>query len=349
MRTDFLIIGAGLAGNILTDHLLKAGKSVEVLDDPSLSNSSKVAGGLYNPITGREMVKTWNCDNLFDYLIPYYQDLEKELAAKFLIDRPIYRPFLSFEEQNEWMARSVDSQFSPYINEILTKPSYPEVNDPYGGLLLDNSGYLNTSKFLEAVQNNLKERKLLINETFNADNLDSFEDHFEYGGKSYGHVIFCDGRLSVNNPFFSWLPFSLVKGELLFVRSNVTPKVVHNRGIFVIPLENGLLKCGSTYDHQDLDENPTFHKAEELKSKVSKLMNFEFEIIDQKAGVRPASRDRKPFIGEHPTIKRMWVFNGFGTKGVSLIPYYAKQFVERLNNKKELDKEVNIERYFSLF
>jgi hypothetical protein len=43
------------------------------------------------------------------------------------------------------------------------------------------------------------------------------------------------------------------------------------------------------------------------------------------------------------------VFNGLGSKGVSLAPYFAEQFVDFLVNKKELDPEVNINRFGSLY
>lgn len=350
MRVDYLIVGAGIAGSVLADHLIKAGKEVLVIDDASKSNSSKVAGGLYNPITGRQMVKTWNCDNLFDYLIPYYRGLEKELNATFMHDIPIYRPFFSFEEQNEWMAKSADASYQHYIKAIKSKPEWSEeVSNPYGGLLLDNSGYLDTAAFLKVYREKLRNQGALVETDFQFERLKRVSDKFSYDEIEAERIVFCDGRTGKENPYFSWLPFSLVKGELLFMKSDVIPRVIYNRGVFVIPLKNGLVKCGSTYEHKQLDEKPTNQAQNELVRRVNKLINFSFEIVDQKAGVRPATKDRKPFIGQHPNEQGVWIFNGLGTKGVSLAPYYAKQFVSHLEEGKPLDAEVNIERFFSLF
>ncbi|MBO6495149.1 MAG: FAD-binding oxidoreductase [Roseivirga sp.] len=350
MRVDYLIVGAGIAGSVLADHLLKAGKEVMVVDDATKSNSSKVAGGLYNPITGRQMVKTWNCDRLFDYLIPYYKGLETELKTNFLFDTPIYRPFFSIEEQNEWMAKSAENQYSNYIKEIKSKPEWTnEVSNPYGGLLLSKSGYLDTSVFLEAFKDKLRRSKKLIESDFHFTQLQKLTKGYSFKGVTAKRIIFCDGRLGVDNPYFSWLPFSLVKGELLFMKSDVSPRVIYNRGVFVIPLGNGFMKCGSTYEHNELNELPTKKAKDELIQRVEKLINFDFEVIDQKAGVRPATKDRKPFIGEHPVEKGIWIFNGLGTKGVSLAPFYAKQLVEHMEDDQPLDAEVNIERFFSLF
>lgn len=350
MQVDYLIVGAGIAGSVLADHLLNENKSIILVDNPNLSNSSKVAGGLYNPITGRKMVKTWNCDQLFDYLIPYYRDLQYRLGVNFLKEVPIYRPFFSIEEQNEWMAKSADLAYGSYILEIKQKPEWEtEVQNPYGGILLAKSGYLDTAFFLKAFKEFLNERGLLIQEQFEEKHLQKRASGYTYHGIEARNIVFCDGRISQGNSYFSWLPYNLVKGELLFMKTSVTPRVIHNRGVFVIPIGEGLCKCGSTYQHNQLDEIPTIGAKNELIERVKNLVNFDFEIVEQKAGVRPATKDRKPFIGEHPKHKGIWIFNGLGTKGVSIAPYYAKQLVEHIEFGQQLDDDVNIERFFSLF
>jgi glycine oxidase len=56
-------------------------------------------------------------------------------------------------------------------------------------------------------------------------------------------------------------------------------------------------------------------------------------------------KDRRPFIGFHPVFPQMLIFNGFGTKGASLIPFWANHLVEVLLNEITLDNEVNINRF----
>jgi UDP-galactopyranose mutase len=46
---DYLIIGSGLAGIGFSEIALQHNKSILVLDDNSQS-SSRIAGGLYNPV-----------------------------------------------------------------------------------------------------------------------------------------------------------------------------------------------------------------------------------------------------------------------------------------------------------
>ncbi len=67
--------------------------------------------------------------------------------------------------------------------------------------------------------------------------------------------------------------------------------------------------------------------------------------MDHWAAIRPATLERRPFIGFHPRHPQIAIFNGMGTKGCSLAPYFAKQLVDHLTNKNELSPEVNVDRF----
>tara|TARA_R110000796_G_scaffold74374_1_gene167291 strand:- start:277220 stop:278272 length:1053 start_codon:yes stop_codon:yes gene_type:complete len=350
MLVDYILVGQGLAGSILANHLINAGCSVMVFDDPSLSNSSKIAGGLYNPVTGRKMVKTWNADNLFNYLTAYYPKLESQLDSDFLNDIPIYRPFISAEELNEWMGKSADIDYSSYVQKVHNNSAYGnQVKDDFGGILLNQSGFVDTAKLLFASAAFLNGKNSLKHEYFDPSDLRLEEGYAEYKGIKCKSVIFCNGHKSLEQQYFGWIPLRPVKGELLMIKTDEDLRVIHNRGVFVIPLGNGICKVGSTYDHQNLDENPTIEAKNVLVHKLNELIKFPYEIEYQLAGVRPATKDRKPIIGQHPEFKSLISFNGFGTKGVSLIPYYAIQLTQLLTEASRIDDEVNIERFFSLY
>jgi glycine/D-amino acid oxidase-like deaminating enzyme len=42
----------------------------------------------------------------------------------------------------------------------------------------------------------------------------------------------------------------------------------------------------------------------------------------------------------HPQHKNLGIFNGLGSKGISLAPYWANHLVEHILEKKPLDSEV---------
>lgn len=350
MQIDYLVVGQGLAGSILADHLMDRGFSIRIVSNPSLSNSSLVAGGLYNPVTGRKLVKTWNCDNLFSYLIPYYRNLERKLGAKFLNELTIYRPFSNIEAQNEWMGKSADGSYDEYVEEVHTSSKYNKfIKDEFGGVLLKKSGYVDTAILVRSFESYFKKQGVLFQEKVEHEDFKMDDTEVEYKGGTYKGVIFCEGQLARHNPLFSWLPFKPVKGELIYVKTEHQPKVIYNRGVFVISKKNGVCKVGATYNNQNLTNLPTEEGKNELNRKLKELIKFDYSIVDQKAGIRPATKDRRPLIGNHPKLKNVYIFNGLGAKGVSLAPFYANQLVSNLNGEIELDTEVNIERYFSLF
>jgi hypothetical protein len=45
----------------------------------------------------------------------------------------------------------------------------------------------------------------------------------------------------------------------------------------------------------------------------------------------------------------MSIFNGLGTKGVSLAPFFSDQFVNCLEEGNNLNEEVDIKKYYSLY
>ncbi|SFA98596.1 NAD(P)/FAD-dependent oxidoreductase [Algoriphagus aquimarinus] len=346
MEIDFLLIGQGLAGTALAYRLKQAGKKIRIIDQPEANNSSRIAAGLFNPVTGRKMVKTWKADSLFPEIKPFYQELEQATGSKFLTEKAIYRPFLSIEELNEWMGHSADPGFETYLDKIYQESQSEFLKDPYGGVMLRNSGWLNINNLLDAMTSYFKEE--LILEKFDESLFSRADDFWIYRGLKAKAVIYCNGLGAMNSRFFNFLPFAPVKGEILEVQQAFTPDYVVNRGVFRVHLGNGIHRVGSTYTKHDLDVGATDAAKTEILEKLTDLVRLPVEgIISHKTGIRPATRDRKPFLGKHPTEVGVYIFNGFGAKGVSLIPYFSKQMVEHLLNSKAIDSEVDIARYFN--
>ena len=73
-QIDYIIVGQGLAGATLALQLLKREKKIMVIDRPDLNRASRVAAGLFNPVTGQNCVRTWRADKLFPYLHKFYRE-----------------------------------------------------------------------------------------------------------------------------------------------------------------------------------------------------------------------------------------------------------------------------------
>jgi glycine oxidase len=348
MKVDYIIVGQGLAGSAVAVQLINRQKSVVVFDDPSSNNSSRIAAGLFNPVTGKKMIKTWLADKLFPVIHDYYTSVEKLSGQSFFFPMHVFRPFISAEEQNEWMARSADPAYIPFIEKIYTKPNFPGINDEFGGLMLKQSGWLDTNKYISSVAILIQQWGTLIHELFNPENLNVSEDSLQYGNIEAKKIIFCSGVHQVK--WFDWLPVLKLKGETITIKNNLREKMVVNRGIYMIPQNQpGTWKIGATYNTHDKSDDPTLEGRLELEEKIKTLTSLPFEIEEHVAGFRPTTPDRRPIMGCHPKDSRLLVFNGLGTKGVSLAPYFSQVLVHSLENGGLINKEVDIERFKSLY
>jgi len=348
VTVDYIVVGQGLAGSAVAVQLLKLNRKILVIDQPDRNNSSRIAAGLFNPITGKKMVKTWMADTLFPYLHTFYRAVEVKTASQFFYPMPIYRPFLSIEEQNEWMARSSDPAFDNYIEKISTHSTSPLLKDPFGGLLLKQSGYLDTTIYIEAVSKWIRNEGNLLEEHVDSTELRIDQQGVRYKGYFAKHIIFCQGTNA--NPWFGHLPVRPLKGETIQIESQVEKQLIINRGVYLVPGRSaGTWRAGATYEFHNLEPVTTEKARLELEEKLTELVNFPFKSVGQAWGLRPTTPDRRPMLGTHPELPVVHVFNGLGTKGVSLAPYFSEVLIRWLENKEPLNKVVDIERYKSVY
>ena len=69
MQVDYLIIGQGICGTMLSWFLHKEGKTFLIIDDNNENASSKIAAGIINPVTGRRYAYTWMIDEVMTFAV----------------------------------------------------------------------------------------------------------------------------------------------------------------------------------------------------------------------------------------------------------------------------------------
>jgi glycine/D-amino acid oxidase-like deaminating enzyme len=348
---DYLIVGQGLAGSLLALELIKSGAKIMIIDNPEGPSASKVAAGIYNPITGKRYVKTWLCDEIYPKINPYYQSIEQLLGIKILHNTPIIRPIDSIKEQNILISLADAPENEPYIE---FKPQIAEVSGSttinHGLLATKIGGWVNVPKLLAYLKIYLKEKSKYQEKVFNYSKVEHNINFAKYENNNFKKIIFCEGASAMQNPYFNWLPFNTVKGEVLDIKMEAPLKnYILLNGIFLVPTTQNEYKVGATYNWADISCIITEEGRNEIETKLKKIIKNDFEILHQSAGIRPATVDRRPFLGTHPTYSNMAIFNGLGTKGVSIGPYFAKQMTNYLINSVPFQSDVNINRFSSLY
>lgn len=344
---DFIIVGNGLAGICFAEIALQNNKSVFIFDDDS-QPSSKVAGGLYNPVVLKRFSEVWKAKEQLEIAFPLYKSLETKLNATFDYKIPIYRKLSSIEEQNNWFQAADKPNLSNFLSSKLIKENLHNINSSYGFGEVLYTGYLDIASLLNHYAIYLNQKGLLASERFDYNQIIFEDDYIVYKNIKAKHIIFAEGFGMHSNPFFDNLPLDGTKGELLIVKApKLDLKVVVKSNIFILPLGNDLYKVGATYDWKDKSNQPTEKGKNELINNLKDLISCEFEIIKHFAGVRPTVKDRRPLVGTHYKHKSLHVLNGLGTRGVMLGPYLATQLYNNISQSIPLEKEINIQRIYN--
>lgn len=344
---DYLIVGQGLAGTLLSYFLEKAGQNVKVIDQINPNAASKVAAGIMNPITGRRYVKSWKVDQLIPFAKTTYQDLEKKLAVEFYKERNILRTLFNSREENDWLLRTGDPGYQAYMLDQVDLGNYDQHTTKafsYGEV--HHSAQVTLSILVEHYRQYLKKKDLIIEETFDYQALKHSEQGVSYKEWTAKNIIFCEGHQAIQNPLFNYLPFSGAKGEILIVKiPNVNFEKILKHRVFIAPLKEDFYWIGSTYDWNIEQDQPSEQGKSFLVNRLEDVLEVPFELIDHKAAIRPAVKDRRPFLGVHPEWTHTYIFNGLGAKGTSLGPYFAQHMVDHLTKGIDLYEEVNIKRF----
>jgi glycine/D-amino acid oxidase-like deaminating enzyme len=346
MKVDHLIIGQGIAGSMMAHFLLRQGRKIMVVDAFNPNSSSQIAAGIVNPVTGHRMVKSWMIDELLPFAKKKYRELEEELKTRFFFEQDIYKLFPATEERKIWERKQGNSEFDEYLGEIVEEVDR-HVLSPYGAGIIKKGCWMDVPLFIKKYRELLKEKGCLLEETLQADSI-GISEKISYKHMEASSVIYCEGYHAHRNPLFDFVPFSIAKGEQFLVHApDLNLNKILNRNIFILPKGNDLYSVGSTFVWDDLEESVTDSGREEIITRLQKIISCPYKIVEEKAGIRPTIKDRRPVIGNHPVLPNVFIFNGMGTKGVSLAPYFAHHFAADLSGQSCLPHEVSAKRFIA--
>lgn len=349
LNYDSIIVGQGLAGTTLAHTFLGQGKTVLVIDEVREVTSSKVAAGIWNPIVFKRYTQSFLAEELIQFNKVFYPEVENKVGSKFYNPLPYFKLFANNEDVEHWRSKKNNSEAEAFLtNELQTHISTQAYAAEYGAAEVKECGFLDVNQYITATRNYLTANGSFINEQFDYDALVLRDEGVDYKGYTAKHVVFCEGLNTLQNPYWSNLAFSPVKGEVLTIKASLPEKkAILNKSIFIVPIGENLYRVGSTYHWKDLENTPTQEAKEELLRKLEAIVKLPFEVVEHKAAVRPAAKDRRPFVGLHPQYPQVGVLNGLGSRGVLLAPFFAHQLTQHIYNGAELHPEVDVKRCFS--
>lgn len=344
MQIDVLLIGQGLAGSLLAWELLKRQFRILVVDN-GLENASQVAAGLINPVTGQRLVKQADIEILLPAAMHAYRQLGMQFRQNFYVQMPMLKILRTQQERELAMRRLSQPDYLAYLSEL--RPAPVGVAAPFGVLQQQQTGYLKTEALLKSLRDFLIDNNCYRQADLQYGDINVRPD-LQWLEIKPRHIVFCEGYRAASNPWFGDLPFQLAKGEILGCESRqALPERILNYGHWLIPLEARRFKTGATFDTQQIDKVPSQSAQKVLLASLRAIcpLQSSISVYQHRAGIRPATLDKQPFIGTHPRHHQLHIFNGFGAKGSLAIPFYAARFADYLQQQADLPPACDIRRY----
>jgi len=349
MQIDYLIIGQGISGTFLSYYLQKENKNLLVVDNNLPTAPSRIAAGIINPVTGRRMVTVWMADEILPFAWHAYHEMGNTLGIDAIFKKSIIDFF-----PNPFMREG-------FLNRVRENDQYIHVCEPrqqfenffnyeFGCGEISPAYAANMETLLPAWRKRLERNNQLLHEEFDADHLQVFSDRIIYKDITAQKIIFCDGSYGMENPFFKNLPFAPNKGEALIIEIPDLPaENIYKKSITLAPLaEKDFFWAGSVYEWDFEHPHPTEIFRKNTTALLQNWLKLPFQVREHLAGIRPATLERRPFVGVHPIHKNIGILNGMGTKGCSLAPFFASQLCDHLIKESPITPEADIKRFSNL-
>ena len=314
------IRGHGLAGALLAEVLSAAGFPLKVTDDGGPC-SSRVAAGLYTPLTGKRMIPGWRLEDALPRVYELYPRLETELGIRFHHRLDTVRIFRDEAQRTEAETRGPRNRIT--LEDVSRLPFHA----PFGGCRITGGGWVNLPLLLDGLAGRRRERK-------------------EWGELDHPDLtIWAQGARASADPRWAECGWRNAHGDVLTVEIDGLPEEsIFHFGRFLIPLGNHRFRCGATYAWNIPGPEPRPEGRGELESELGNSLRLPFRVTEHRAGIRPVALARVPIAGPHPEDPAHWIFNGFGSKGVLYAPWMAERLRDCLLKGHPLPRDTQAAR-----
>ena len=350
-KTDFLIVGAGIAGTTLALELNSLGKSVHVTDLESPNSSSRIAAGILNPVVPKGVTCTWQIESIYPAVFDYYRKWEQQTGSRFIKEIPFITLHKTEDEYKQWAKKYEQEPMKTWI-EPAESPTWQDKNQNRGASNTKFAGRLDVADFLKSSKRFLIEQGVQWNsESFLLNDTEeiSFFDNLRLNNINYNSIVFCLGINDRLNPLFPGLFFDPTGGDILTVSIPGLPQeCMLKRGLWLVPIGGECWLAGSNFHKGDISEHPQPQDAQHLLEQLSSWIPYPIELITHRRGVRPTVQNRRPYLGRSPLkeFHYCYIFNGLGSKGSSLCSWLSPMMAAFLCGSSTLHKEVDIRRFY---
>ncbi len=340
---DVAIVGAGLIGLSIAFELASRGATVRVYDTAEPAHGASWAGaGMLAPLT--ETITDEDVRDLCEASLRAYPTFAREVAAKSGIDPHLrlngllYAAFSNVEfealrtrgrmlQQRGYAVRVLDHR-----ETIESEPVFGK--RVVGAILMENEGHVDNRRLGRALSTACLALGVAIHAPVR--HVEVRHDERKALGVATDDGFFAAG--AVINAAGAWAarvaglpkecvpPVFPIKGQMLAlaVPAALIRRAVWVPGAYLVPRDDGRLLIGATVEECGFDVRVTAAGIRALLDAALSAVPAlnDFALTETWAGLRPASADRKPFIGPTP-LERYYLATGHFRNGILLAPATA--------------------------
>lgn len=350
---DVIVVGGGLAGTLLALELERRGRRVLLVDDDLRDAATPVAAGLLNPVTGMRLSPTPGAALLIPAAIETFRSLEQKFGRTIFRALPLFRAYSNEAERDLKRRRAAEPDAARWFgDEVAPEAVHPALHAPLGGFMIVGGGWVDLPALLAGAREHFTQADAppapgapgesppgvtLLTTRFDHAGVEILKKGagVRWRGVTAKHLVFAEGAGVRANPWFRDLAWQPAKGEFITCETDLAggPDFALKIGLMAIPLGDGRWRVGSNYEWEKLDTAPTPAVRDMLLAGFAKMFRTppRATVVTHLAGVRPAAKGARPIVGRHPDHPALHVFNGFGAKGCTWTPAYAREYAARLD------------------
>ncbi len=326
MNVDFLIVGQGIAGTLISYELLKKGKSVMVLDQPDNRSASRVAGAILNPVVlkGR---KRADDNSSINSAIETYQDISRLIKQKIITQKEMVVFPENEVEYNNYRKRTgekyiaglalegdkVSADFEVYFPPIIVAPVWQ----------------VNALALLRGWKNYLDKRGCYYQMFYTPDEIIHEKEFVTCNGIAAEKIVFCEGVAARQNKLFANYPFVANRGDVLLLNiPGLSQEKIYHKKFRLIPYGESLFWFGSNYKWEFDNLSPDEEWKNLAERDLRSWLKLPYTVVSHTTAERPTTTGQIPFCKIHDGHPSIIIFNGLGTKGFTNGPSLAKQLAD---------------------
>ncbi len=346
MIVDYIIIGQGISGTLLSFKMMQQNISHVVIDHSKPYTASKVASGVINPITGRKFVKTWMINELMPFAKNTYKSIEQLLNISIFQETSVL-DFHTTDQMQKAFDERAKIEFA-FLNNNVNNDDFNKYFSFENGLGKISPCYLiDINTLIETWRNYLVQNDSLLDEVFNEEEINFKPHSIVYKNIEAKKIIYCNGIETMQSKWFNQLPFAPNKGEALIVDIPSLPnKNIYKNGITIVPWKENLFWVGSSYEWNFENNQPTIAFKQKVEKDLKRWLKVPFRVLDHISSTRPTNTERRPFVGVLKQNPKIAILNGMGTKGCSLAPFFCIELVNNLIENTPIHIEADVNRFY---